>query len=647
VLWSEHLVLSHLDMLLRFYVPQLSADSSFFAALRARKITDGHREQLIDCVGLFESDHAYTLRLDEHSLDPFTGNADGLPRENTARGYVVCVNTRASLDAGAPAVEDALAAALATGGGAHEFLLLTFLDLKANTSAFRLSLPALVLRGADGVVRDVASARAITDSGEGEGATVSIADGLHASAKPPPTAPLGWSARKFLSSHAISTRASTARVVIERTASDPISLRVSFEPPSEAACAALLSDDAQWRVTLSAALTVGLSATRELSTRTLPPSFDVVGRAGSATHAAPEQARGHANESSASQLASTALRLNLSLMKWRVLPELSIEKLEATRVLLIGAGALGASVSRTLLAWGVHRLTFIDSAKVSLSNPPRQLLFTAADAAKGKDKAVAAADAIIAADPGAHASGTVANVPTPGRSAGARHESLVEEIGVLREAIRASDAVFLLVDTRESRWLPTLLCAAQSADDAELVCISAALDFETAVIVRHGNAEDNLACFFCAGGDTHAIPQDSLRTAAMDGGRCTVVRPAVGLIAGALAAEVLVSLIHQVRSKGQPPKSPLGDIEHNITRVNLRGPEITTGDSTRARDCVACGEGVMRAYAAGGDSYLVAALTDSSVIAAAAADVTCSTSTATCARAHADGLEEGSEWYEV
>ena len=634
-------------MLLRFYVPQLSVDGSFFSALRLRKLADGHREPLVECFGLFESCHAYTLRLDERSLDP---TADGLPRENSAQGFVVCVNTRASLDVGAPALEDAIAAALATGG-THEFLILVFLDLKAHTSAYRFSLPALVQRDDDGIVRDVASARVVTDvEGNAGDATISILDGLHASAKPPPSAPLGWTARKYLSRHAIYTRASTARVVIERSSVTPVSLLVSFDPPSEAACIALLSDDAQWRAILNAARTFGLSATREpLTTQTLPSPFDVVGRAGRTMHAAPELARGHVNESTAAQLASTALRLNLALMKWRAFPELNIDKLEATRVLLIGAGALGASVSRTLLAWGVHRLTFLDSANVSLSNPPRQSLFTAADAAIGKAKAVAAADAIIAADPGAHASGLVANVPTPGRSACTPQETLLEEIRVLREAIRASDAVFLLVDTRESRWLPSVLCAAQSADTPSLICISAALDFESAVVVRHGNVENNLACFFCGGGDTHAIPQDSLGSAAMDGGRCTVVRPAIGLMSGAIAAENLVALLHQVRARGHPPHSPLGNITENITRINLRGPDVViTGVSTRARDCVACGEGVLRAYALGGDAFLVAALMDSDAIAAAAA-TTCSPSTTTHTRAHALEFEnkEDIDWYEV
>lgn len=68
-------------------------------------------------------------------------------------------------------------------------------------------------------------------------------------------------------------------------------------------------------------------------------------------------------------LAEQALGLNLKLMKWREAPALNVDAMAATRCLLIGAGTLGCAVARTLLAWGVRKITFVDSSKVSCPDP--------------------------------------------------------------------------------------------------------------------------------------------------------------------------------------------------------------------------------------------------------------------------------------
>jgi ubiquitin-like modifier-activating enzyme ATG7 len=51
-------------------------------------------------------------------------------------------------------------------------------------------------------------------------------------------------------------------------------------------------------------------------------------------------------------------------------------------------------------------------------------------------------------------------IPMPGHPVHSREQdSVLDDCRRLHDLIDAHDAVFLLTDTRESRWLPTLLCA--------------------------------------------------------------------------------------------------------------------------------------------------------------------------------------------
>lgn len=74
-------------------------------------------------------------------------------------------------------------------------------------------------------------------------------------------------------------------------------------------------------------------------------------------------------------LAKEAVDLNIRLMKWRVLPTLDINKIQAKKCLLFGAGTLGCQLARCLIGWGVKNITFVDNSKVSYSNPVRQSLY--------------------------------------------------------------------------------------------------------------------------------------------------------------------------------------------------------------------------------------------------------------------------------
>ena len=115
-----------------------------------------------------------------------------------------------------------------------------------------------------------------------------------------------------------------------------------------------------------------------------------------------------------SRLADQAVDLNLKLMRWRIMPTLELDKVASTRCLLLGAGTLGCYVARALMVgllpnpprlhdqgWGVRNITFVDSARVSYSNPVRQPLFDFEDCLDGgKPKAQCAADRLKKIFPG-------------------------------------------------------------------------------------------------------------------------------------------------------------------------------------------------------------------------------------------------------
>lgn len=277
------------------------------------------------------------------------------------------------------------------------------------------------------------------------------------------------------------------------------------------------------------------------------------------------------------------------------------------------------------MGWGVQHITFADNGRVAYSNPVRQSLFAFEDCkGGGKFKAPAAAAALTTIYPGAKSAGHVLTIPMPGHPLATPAEAAAAErdAGSLEALVRSHDVVFVLTDSRESRWLPTLLAAKH-----DKICVNAALGLDSFLVVRHGGAPDDgggggggggsggggaalpqqevgaetttgpreptgqaatgtpssrLGCYFCT--DVVA-PENSSLNRTLDQ-QCTVTRPGLAPMAAAVAVELTVGLLHhplrhrapaddsagrakglgaaQAAASGGQGKHPLGALPHQV-----------------------------------------------------------------------------------
>uniref|UniRef100_A0A672FT04 Ubiquitin-like modifier-activating enzyme ATG7 n=1 Tax=Salarias fasciatus TaxID=181472 RepID=A0A672FT04_SALFA len=335
------------------------------------------------------------------------------------------------------------------------------------------------------------------------------------------------------------------------------------------------------------------------------------------------------------RLAESSVDLNLKLMRWRLVPTLDLDKVVNTKCLLLGAGTLGCNVARTLMGWGVRHISFVDNAKISYSNPVRQPLYEFEDClGGGKSKAMAAVERLTKIFPGVNAEGYNMSIPMPGHPVNFSQATLSQaqrDVEQLEKLISEHDVVFLLMDTRESRWLPTVIAASKRK-----LVVNAALGFDTFVVMRHGlkkpaasqsvsTAADSspvpvsslfsnipghkLGCYFC---NDVVAPGDSTRDRTLDQ-QCTVSRPGLAMIAGALAVEMMVSILqhseggYAVASSSddrmnEPPTS-LGLVPHQIRGFLSRFDNVLPA-SLAFDKCTACSPIVLDHYEREGFNFL-------------------------------------------
>uniref|UniRef100_UPI00358FF9E5 ubiquitin-like modifier-activating enzyme ATG7 isoform X1 n=1 Tax=Myxine glutinosa TaxID=7769 RepID=UPI00358FF9E5 len=341
------------------------------------------------------------------------------------------------------------------------------------------------------------------------------------------------------------------------------------------------------------------------------------------------------------RLAESSVDLNLKLMRWRLVPSLNLDAITKTRCLLLGVGTLGCHVARTLLAWGVRHMTLVDNSRVSYSNPVRQPLYEYEDClAGGKLKAPTAAERLRKIFPGVTAQGEVLSIPMPGHPLSGDAKEVAKEVARLENLVASHDVIFLLMDTRESRWLPCLLAASQRK-----LVINAALGFDTFVVMRHGlklaREDDDLAdqaaakettagassslachsslfsdipghrlgCYFC---NDVVAPGDSTRGRMLDQ-QCTVSRPGLAPLAGALAVELLVCVLQHPKGGYAPasvaddrldePPTVLGLVPHQIRGFLSRFEHVLPASHAFDK-CTACSPVVLEEYERNGFAFL-------------------------------------------
>ncbi len=184
----------------------------------------------------------------------------------------------------------------------------------------------------------------------------------------------------------------------------------------------------------------------------------------------------------------------------------------------------------------------------------------------GRPKAAAAAAAIQAIFPAASTTAVDLTIPMPGHALTTDEEPTALTAAADLEALIVDhDAVFLLTDTREARWLPTMLAAKHNT-----LAITAGLAFDTFVVVRHGvpNTTPRLGCYFC---NDVVAPQDSTRDRSLDQ-QCTVTRPGLAFAAAAVAGELCVNVVQHpmgVRAPhvGDSGGDALGAVPHMVRYV--------------------------------------------------------------------------------
>lgn len=205
------------------------------------------------------------------------------------------------------------------------------------------------------------------------------------------------------------------------------------------------------------------------------------------------------------------------------------------------------------------------------------------------------------------------DIPMPGHVITSKDTiSNVEKISKL---IHDHDVVFLLTDTRESRWLPTLMARLM-----EKLVITIGLGFDNFIVMRHGTRENGLGCYFCQ--DFMVGPSNTLKNRTLDQ-QCTISRPGLSMIASALGVELMISTLVHPKGKNAPAElcqdfssslsTELGIVPHQI-RGTLSHYHQVIGAINASPCCSACSESIQNEYKEQGIEFIINTIQDPSTL---------------------------------
>jgi molybdopterin/thiamine biosynthesis adenylyltransferase len=203
-----------------------------------------------------------------------------------------------------------------------------------------------------------------------------------------------------------------------------------------------------------------------------------------------------------------------------LLPEVDIEgqeKLNQSRVLIIGLGGLGSPVSLYLAAAGIGHLVLVDFDTVELSNLQRQIVHSTADI--GRPKVISAQESLLV------------RIKTIGH---------VLQDKELLEQVHSADVVVDATDNLYSRLTINAACVRTKTP----LISGAAIRMEGQVFIYHPESP-NSPCYRCLYRDETEIEQ----TCSQSG----VLAPLLGIIGSLQAVETIKLLI----GMGQPLRERL------------------------------------------------------------------------------------------
>ena len=227
------------------------------------------------------------------------------------------------------------------------------------------------------------------------------------------------------------------------------------------------------------------------------------------------------------------------------------EKLGASKVSLIGCGALGSHLAQHLARAGVGRLRICDRDFVELNNLQRQVLFDEEDVRRALPKAAAAAEKLSRINSGITIEPRVVDVNP------SNVEALIGDADLVLDGTDNFETRFLLNDACLKRRTPWVYGGCVGADGMVLAVIPG----ETACF----------RCFVPEAPDPGSVP--TCDTAG-------VLGPAVGVVASLQAAEAMKLLTgnREALAEGLVTLDVWGN-RHHVFRM------------ARAPDCPACGRG--------------------------------------------------------